>query len=36
MIIADLYICELCNQELNLTLDNELECLKCGYIKNEM
>jgi DNA-directed RNA polymerase subunit RPC12/RpoP len=26
-------ICSICGQEQNLTLDNEIECLKCGYIR---
>lgn len=30
---AEKHICSICGQEQDLTLDNELVCSKCGYIK---
>ena len=34
MIQAKKDICPICKQDLNRTLDDELECIKCGYIKD--
>lgn len=33
MIIAKDEICPICEQEINITLDGEKECLSCGYIE---